>query len=179
MARRVLLIDDDPGVLKSMTRCLTQLGFDVCQAATATEALAKLDGQDVVIIDLKLPDQPGTVVLRKIRTENRPIRTAIWTTSTGAAALPEVAALRPDAVFYKMDVEELLSVGGQLEGLTHAPPSDSSPRNARVRRLARILLNALGSCRCALPDEPGAVLRLPSHFDRRGASGGRCNDKHR
>ena len=54
---RVLVVDDHAGVQTSMRRLLASLGFAVTEAGSAAEGLANLDGQDVAVIDLNLPDQ--------------------------------------------------------------------------------------------------------------------------
>jgi CheY-like chemotaxis protein len=87
---------------------MTALGFDVSTAMTAAEGLAALDGQEIVVLDFHLPDAKGTVVLNKIRRENRPLRSAVFT------ADPDVGQLlahgpKPDAIFDKTDLEGLLN----------------------------------------------------------------------
>lgn len=62
------------------------------------EALAALDGQNALVLDLHLPDGLGTDVLRRIRNEGRTIRTAIWSASNFWALRVMVDALAPDAV---------------------------------------------------------------------------------
>lgn len=101
-----------PGVRRSLTRLLHTHGFEVTSAATASAAMAALDGQDIVILDRDLPDGPGTIVFHKIRRENRPIRVAIW---TGRAIddLPREFAPKPDAMFFKPEVKGLLSWIGE------------------------------------------------------------------
>jgi DNA-binding NtrC family response regulator len=108
MPRRILIVEDDPGVLRSLVRLMTALGFDVSSATTVGEGLAALDGQEILVLDFHLPDAKGTVVLNKIHRENRPIRTAVFT------ADPDVAQLlahgpKPDAIFDKSDLQGLLA----------------------------------------------------------------------
>jgi two-component system response regulator FlrC len=106
MARKVLIVEDDAAVRAALTRMAVSVGFEVTAVATAAEALAALDGQDVVITDFDLPDAHGTVILRKIRREGRPIRTALWTANT---SLPTAAESLPDAVFKKPEIDPLIA----------------------------------------------------------------------
>jgi CheY-like chemotaxis protein len=115
MARHILVVEDDASVLKSISRRLRLLGFEVCPAMTAAEAIEKLNGHTTVVIDLNLPDAPGAAVLRKIRESNLPIRAAIWTATPEQAAIGELAALKPDAVFHKMEIDQLLAWIGSTE----------------------------------------------------------------
>jgi len=65
----VLLIDDDPDVLRSVGAFLDRSGYEVLRAGTAGDGLASYDGRhpDVVVLDLHLPDRPGLEVLQQLR----------------------------------------------------------------------------------------------------------------
>ena len=65
----ILVVDDDPLILHSITLSLQQEGYDVAPAATGTEALAiaERDAPDLVILDLVLPDLTGVEVCRRLR----------------------------------------------------------------------------------------------------------------
>ena len=66
---RVLVIDDDPGVRESMTRMLRSAGYTVHAAASGDEGfeLARADGFDVILSDMRMPGLSGIDVLRKLR----------------------------------------------------------------------------------------------------------------
>lgn len=66
--KRVLLIDDDKAILRSIGLVLEKNGFSTDKAETGSEALEKLKTQtyDVLLIDLKLPDMEGTDFLAQI-----------------------------------------------------------------------------------------------------------------
>jgi two-component system KDP operon response regulator KdpE len=66
---RVLVVDDEAEIAAAVRRILTARGFAVDVAETGGEALASYarDRQDVVILDLGLPDMDGTDVIREIR----------------------------------------------------------------------------------------------------------------
>jgi two-component system KDP operon response regulator KdpE len=69
-AARVLVVDDEPQILRALTTNLRGAGYEVETAATAEEALAAaaLREPDAVILDLVLPDRSGTEVCRELRT---------------------------------------------------------------------------------------------------------------
>jgi two-component system phosphate regulon response regulator PhoB len=71
MAKRVLIIDDEPDVARLVEFNLRGAGFDVDRAATAAEGLAKLRAAppDVLVLDLMLPDQSGYEVCKTLRGE--------------------------------------------------------------------------------------------------------------
>src|SRR5512134_506285 len=66
---RILLIDDDPGVRESTGRMLRAAGYTVQTAATGEEGfeLAKTDGFDVILSDMRMAGLSGLDVLRKLR----------------------------------------------------------------------------------------------------------------
>ena len=67
--QRVLVVDDEPQVLRALRTTLRAAGYDVDTAATAAEALtaAAAHPPEAVILDLVLPDGNGTDVCRELR----------------------------------------------------------------------------------------------------------------
>jgi two-component system KDP operon response regulator KdpE len=70
MSGRVLVVDDEPQILRALKTSLRGAGYDVDTAETAEGALtaAALTPPDAVILDLVLPDGRGTDVCRELRT---------------------------------------------------------------------------------------------------------------
>jgi two-component system KDP operon response regulator KdpE len=65
----VLVVDDEPHILRALQTGLRGAGYDVAAAATADEALAAaaMRPPDAVILDLVLPDGSGIDVARELR----------------------------------------------------------------------------------------------------------------
>jgi two-component system KDP operon response regulator KdpE len=108
---RVLVVDDEPQILRALRTNLRGAGYDVFTAATAEEALAEAAARrpDAIILDLVLPDGSGTDVCRELRT---------WTTapvivlSAVGEETEKVAALdagADDYVTKPFGMEELLA----------------------------------------------------------------------
>ena len=66
---RVLVVDDEPQILRALQTNLRGVGYEVATAATAREALAAaaMRPPDAVILDLVLPDGSGIDVARELR----------------------------------------------------------------------------------------------------------------
>jgi two-component system, OmpR family, KDP operon response regulator KdpE len=66
---KVLVVDDDPSLVKALRIGLTARGDDVVTAHTGADAIAQvaLANPDLVILDLGLPDLDGLEVCRRIR----------------------------------------------------------------------------------------------------------------
>jgi len=66
---RVLIVDDEPQILRFLRTTLSANGFDVVEAATGAEALrrAAADAPEIIVLDLGLPDMDGKDVIKKLR----------------------------------------------------------------------------------------------------------------
>jgi two-component system, OmpR family, KDP operon response regulator KdpE len=66
---RVLVVDDEPAILRAVGAALGTRGFDVLRANTGQQALEVAIDQtpDVVLLDLGLPDMDGIEVCRRLR----------------------------------------------------------------------------------------------------------------
>src|SRR6478735_1259757 len=66
---RVLVVDDEPSILRALRINLSAREYDVSSAADATTGLAAVarDRPDVIVLDLGLPDIDATEVIRGVR----------------------------------------------------------------------------------------------------------------
>ena len=56
---RILLVDDDPDIARLVQHILSSHGFGpAIQVTTGREALAALNGVDIVLLDQQLPQRP-------------------------------------------------------------------------------------------------------------------------
>jgi two-component system KDP operon response regulator KdpE len=69
VAARVLVVDDEPQIVRGLSASLRAAGYEVASAGSATEAIetAALRPPDAVILDLALPDGSGVDVCRSLR----------------------------------------------------------------------------------------------------------------
>jgi DNA-binding response OmpR family regulator len=103
MSHSVLVVEDDPLIRKGMMALLRAGGHDAVAAASVAEATSRLDAATPthLLLDLNLPDGPGTHVLRRIRDRSLPVRVALVTGASDTALLEEARALGVNAVFIK------------------------------------------------------------------------------
>ncbi|MFZ2089608.1 MAG: diguanylate cyclase [Desulfobaccales bacterium] len=97
---KILLVDDDPTILSTLTRFLTKQGYAVAGASTGREAVAALKGEELslAILDLMLPDATGLELLAHVR-EHSPDTEVILFTGLGALD-SAIQALRLGAYDY-------------------------------------------------------------------------------
>jgi len=65
----ILIVDDDPKLLKMLSRTLAYEGFHVLSASNGNEALTEVQARrpDVVVLDWMMPGMDGLTVLEKMR----------------------------------------------------------------------------------------------------------------
>jgi two-component system, OmpR family, phosphate regulon response regulator PhoB len=65
----ILIVDDEEDIRNLLQLSLTREGFDTVAAASGTEALERLRDlrPSLIVLDLMLPDIPGTEVCRRVR----------------------------------------------------------------------------------------------------------------
>ena len=78
-AARVLLVEDEPGMLRALFINLRARQYDVSMASTGREALATAADRppDAVILDLGLPDIDGTELIVELRAGPAPDHRAV------------------------------------------------------------------------------------------------------
>lgn len=78
----VLLVEDDPAISEPLARALGREGYEVRAHGTGRGALNEIEGVDLVILDLGLPDMDGLDVAREIRAQESAVPILILTART-------------------------------------------------------------------------------------------------
>jgi two-component system KDP operon response regulator KdpE len=70
---RIVVVDDEPQILRALRRALSARGYEVVTAADGEEAIVEIEGTmpDLVVLDLNLPGIDGMEVARRVRTWSR------------------------------------------------------------------------------------------------------------
>jgi two-component system, OmpR family, KDP operon response regulator KdpE len=70
MGDRILVVDDEPSILRVVAANLRARGYEALTAASGTAALTAIETRqpDCIVLDLGLPDVGGLEVLRRLRT---------------------------------------------------------------------------------------------------------------
>jgi two-component system response regulator AtoC len=107
----ILVVDDEPGLLFTLSELLGERGHRAITAASGADALAKLDEADVLITDLQMPGMDGLALLGQI-TARDPALPAILLTAHGSERVA-VAAMKQGAYDYltkPFDIDEIALV---------------------------------------------------------------------
>jgi nitrogen regulation protein NR(I) len=92
---RILLADDDPGVLSSVEMLLAEQGHSVVTARSGQEALRKLrtDPPDAVLMDVRMPGMSGLDAFRRIKETDPRLPVIIMTAFATAETAIEATEL--------------------------------------------------------------------------------------
>lgn len=68
MSRKILIIDDDPYIVKYLEDILQDDGFKTCTASNVEDALAQMKDEkpDLITLDLEMPNEWGPRFYRKM-----------------------------------------------------------------------------------------------------------------
>jgi two-component system catabolic regulation response regulator CreB len=95
---RILVVEDEPAIAESISYGLRRDGYSVAIAPTLADAERELEGVDLVVLDLMLPDGSGFDLLGKVRQKDTAI--AVIVLSSRDAEADRVAALETGADDY-------------------------------------------------------------------------------
>jgi DNA-binding NtrC family response regulator len=141
--KRILVVEDDPGLRFTMTDALEGNGFAVAGADNGGDAIRRLldEAFDVVVTDLRLPDKDGMEVLREAR---KKIPAPSVVVMTGYASVESaVAAMKSGAEDYltkPFPMDALLLLLGKILRLRSL---EEENRNLKRRILNRSLYEDL------------------------------------
>lgn len=113
MAKRILIVDDEPDLLKVTTFRLKKAGYEILSAVNGQEALdlVHLSPPDLILLDLRLPLISGDDVCRQIKAEDKlkHIPVILFTASVGQDISTRVKAVCADEYIVKpFEPDELL-----------------------------------------------------------------------
>nr|WP_312239831.1 two-component system response regulator GlrR [Pantoea sp.] len=138
---RLLLVDDDPGLLKLLGMRLSSEGFQVTTAASGPEALRQLHKEkvDLVISDLRMDEMDGLALYGEIQKLNPGLPVIIL---TAHGSIPDAVSATQQGVFSfltkPVDRDALYKAIDQALA-QRAPASDERWREAIVTRSPQML----------------------------------------
>ena len=124
---RVLIVDDEPQILRALTTNLRVRGYDVDEAATGERALelAARQHPDVVVLDLGLPGIDGLEVVQGLRGWTEVPILVLSAREDEASKVAALDAGADDYVTKPFGMDELLA--RLRAALRRATPADEEP----------------------------------------------------
>jgi two-component system, OmpR family, alkaline phosphatase synthesis response regulator PhoP len=120
MARKVLIVDDEPNIVLSLEFLMKQQGYETRVARDGDEALTEVERfrPDLVLLDVMLPRRDGFEVCQRLRSEGWSELKILMLTAKGRdVEIEKGLALGADGYVTKpFSTAELVTrVGGMLE----------------------------------------------------------------
>jgi len=102
-SRRILIVDDDPEIRKSLTHVLTRQGFTVAAAENAETALAAAAAEtpDIVLTDLYMRGSDGLELISALREGARSLPIVAMSGAAGSDIMIAARKLGADAAIRK------------------------------------------------------------------------------
>ena len=117
--KRVLFLDDDPSMQRLVSALLKRGGYRVDTFLTGREAIAALerDGYEVLLIDVMMPHEGGSTVIRHLRKSNpKLLDHALLVTASPEAVLGPLSKEVAGVVKKPFDSDELLGAVKRVAG---------------------------------------------------------------
>ena len=129
---KVLVVDDEPQILRALSINLRARGYDVDLAPSGEEALRQAADHhpDVVILDLGLPGISGIDVIRGLRGW---LSVPIIVLSAREAEADKIAALDAGADDYVTKPFRLAELLARVRALLRRNPTETSPSTDQLR----------------------------------------------
>jgi two-component system alkaline phosphatase synthesis response regulator PhoP len=128
---RILLVEDEQGLIITLTDRLRSEGFDVVSAADGKSGfdLASSESFDLIILDVMLPNKNGYDVARDLR--QRGIATPILMLTAKGETIDKVLGLKLGADDYLTKPFEIMELMARVEALLRrsAGPSNGAAHN--------------------------------------------------
>jgi putative nucleotidyltransferase with HDIG domain len=148
---KILVVDDDPGLLETLSDALQLEGYEVTTAKAGEEALERLRQEevDLVITDIKMPGLSGLELLRAIRDKNQILPVIVM---TGYASLETaVEAIKQGAYDY-------ITKPFEIEKLLHTV--NKAVNQKKLEEKNKQLLENLGDLNKKLEEKLGQIFAL-------------------
>jgi len=142
VAKRILLVDDEPILIKGLKFTLEQDGYEILTAADGEEALRVFSENpvDLVLLDVMLPKMDGVVVCQRIReTSNVPI---IMLTAKGED-MDKILGLEYGADDYMTKPFNILEVKARIKTILRRSAPAAAGEDSKVIRVRDLAVNSV------------------------------------
>ena len=133
MKSRVLLIEDEPGLVLTLSDRLAKEGYAVAAAADGEEGLRQATSEsfDLVILDVMLPGKSGFDVCRDLR-QKEFLKPILMLTARGQVT-DKVVGLKLGADDYLTKPFEMMELLARIEALLRRPPTGEAAPTGTYR----------------------------------------------
>jgi two-component system alkaline phosphatase synthesis response regulator PhoP len=125
---QILLVEDEPGLIMTLTDRLRSEGYDVASAADGISGFeqAQSGNFDLIILDVMLPKRNGYDVARDLRQKGN--STPILMLTAKGETIDKVLGLKPGADDYLTKPFEVIELLARIEALLRRAPAQVNGR---------------------------------------------------
>lgn len=137
---RILLVEDEPGLIITLTDRLESEGFNVASAKDGEVGLSKAltEQFDLIILDVMLPKKNGLDVCRDLRAKN--VSTPVLMLTARGETIDKVLGLKLGADDYLTKPFEVLELMARIEALLRRSPNTKN-NSAETFRFGDVQIN--------------------------------------
>ena len=142
MAKRILLVDDEPLLIKGLKFTLEKDGYETLTAYDGEEALQVFHNNhvDLILLDVMLPKLDGIVVCQRIReVSNVPI---IMLTAKGED-MDKILGLEYGADDYMTKPFNILEVKARIKTILRRAAQNTAPEDNKVIKVRDLVVNTV------------------------------------
>ncbi|HZN10861.1 MAG TPA: response regulator transcription factor [Blastocatellia bacterium] len=127
MSKRILLVEDEPGLVMTLSDRLGSEGYAVETARDGEAGLtrAAVEGFDAIVLDVMLPRKNGFDVCRDLR--QRGVQTPVLMLTARGQVVDKVVGLKLGADDYLTKPFEMIELLARLEALLRRAPAPAAP----------------------------------------------------
>jgi DNA-binding response OmpR family regulator len=126
---KVLIVEDDTQIADALAFTLGRHGHETAHAATAAEALSAFEGNQMILLDLGLPDLDGHELCRRLRTHTD---TPIIAVTARSEEVDRVMALHIGADDYVTKPFSYYELLARIEAVLRRTARSAAPAPARA-----------------------------------------------
>jgi len=144
-AKRILVIDDNPDVLRLVREALSEAGYTVLTATNGLEGLREgaLHLPDLVLLDIGLPDEDGFKVYQRLREKPAALECPIIFLTARGGIDSRLHGFEQGAVDYIVKPFHLRELLARVKVHLHEPeeagPQEPNPMTEREYEVVRLL----------------------------------------
>src|SRR5690349_8707822 len=111
-SKRILIADDDAAIRGTLVELLQSEGYDTLEAKSGNEVLriVPVEEPDLLLMDLRMPEQDGIQIMRRLATQELPVNNIIMMTAfgTSSAAIEAMHLGAYDYITKPFDLDKVL-----------------------------------------------------------------------
>ncbi|WP_026475729.1 response regulator transcription factor [Alkaliphilus transvaalensis] len=143
MANRILIVDDEPILVKGLKYSLEQDGYEVITAVDGEEALEKARNEkiDLILLDLMLPKIDGLQVCQRIREDQQ---TPIIMLTAKGEDMSKILGLEYGADDYLTKPFNILELKARIKAVSRRFQNNDNSTVDRIIKIDDFKMNTLG-----------------------------------